>query len=51
MQAKLKLISRNKQLEDAKSSLEEQLEEEEESKRTLEKQFQQANYAVKERLF
>lgn len=44
---KVKLISRNRNLEDEKASLEEQLEEEEEARKTMETKLQQANHAVK----
>jgi len=45
-QAKLKLANRIRALDDEKASLEEQLEEEEEAKKAVEKQLQAANQAV-----
>ena len=45
-QAKLKLTNRIRALDDDRANLEEQLEEEEEARKAVEKQLQTANHAV-----
>ena len=46
-QAKLKLVNRIRALDDDKANLEEQIEEEEEARKGVEKQLQAANHAVR----
>ena len=45
-QAKAKLVTRLRSLDDERASIEEQLEEEEEARKAVEKQLQTANHAV-----